>query len=134
MAKLRRITTDCFRRRDSRQIFASFTEFVAINMVDSAFVAIVLASHPGRSSWPIFRVLNVGLTAVRTVGWARYQRRQKADANTSKWALCATLGSGLSGLLWGVSSPFLLADNLVEQTFIAFGIGGICAASLISFS
>jgi len=28
----------------------------------------------------------------------------------------------------------LLADNLVEQTFITFGIGGICAASLISFS
>ena len=28
----------------------------------------------------------------------------------------------------------LLADNLVEQTFITSGIGRICAASLISFS
>ena len=57
-------------------------------------------------------------TAVRTVGWAHYQRRQKADANPSKWALCTTLISRLSGLLPGVSSVFLLADNLVAQTFI----------------
>ena len=42
--------------------------------------------------------------------------------------------SGLSGLLWGVGSAFLLPDNLVEQTFVAFVIGGMCAASLVSFS
>jgi len=48
--------------------------------------------------------------------------------------MCATLGSGLSGLLWGAGSAFLLPDNLVEQTFVAFVIGGMCAASLVSFS
>jgi len=48
--------------------------------------------------------------------------------------MCATLGSGLSGLLWGARSAFLLPDNLVEQTFVAFVIGGMCAASLVSFS
>ena len=41
---------------------------------------------------------------------------------------------GLSGLLWGIGSALLLPDNLVEQTFVAFVIGGMCAASLVAFS
>ena len=37
-------------------------------------------------------------------------------------------------MLWGGGSALLLPDNLVEQTFVAFVIGGICVASLVSFS
>ena len=37
-------------------------------------------------------------------------------------------------MLWGVGSALLLPDNLVEQTFVAFVIGGMCAASLVAFS
>lgn len=37
-------------------------------------------------------------------------------------------------MLWGVGSALLLPDNLVEQTFVAFVIGGLCAASLVAFS
>src|SRR6201987_4494296 len=44
------------------------------------------------------------------------------------------MGSGLSGLLWGTGSALLLPDSLVEQTFVAFVIGGMCVASLVSFS
>ena len=40
----------------------------------------------------------------------------------------------MSGLLWGIGSALLLPDNLVEQTFVAFVIGGMCAASLVAFS
>ena len=52
----------------------------------------------------------------------------------TKWALFATAGSGLSGLLWGVSSTLLLPDNIVQQTFLAFVIGGMCAGALVSLS
>src|ERR1700731_207462 len=34
----------------------------------------------------------------------------------------------------GSGSALLLPDNLVEQTFVAFVIGGMCAASLVAFS
>src|SRR6201987_3218042 len=44
------------------------------------------------------------------------------------------MGSGLSGFLWGTGSAFLLPDSLVEQTVVAFVIGGMCVASLVSFS
>lgn len=107
---------------------------LTVNMVNSALVAIVLASYKGQTCWLVFLALSVALTTARAVGWTRYRKRKRADESNNKWAMYATLGSGLSGLLWGAGSAFLLPDNLVEQTFVAFVIGGICAASLVSFS
>jgi signal transduction histidine kinase len=105
-----------------------------VNMVNSALVAIMLTSYKRQICWLVFLALTVALTAARAVGWTRYRKRREAEESTTKWAMCATLGSGLSGLLWGAGSAFLLPDNLVEQTFVAFVIGGMCAASLVSFS
>jgi len=107
---------------------------LTVNIVNSALVAIVLASAKGQICWLEFLALTVALTAVRAFGWACYQKCEEPDKSTPKWAMYATLGSGLSGLLWGAGSAFLLPDNLVEQTFLAFVIGGMCVASLVSFS
>jgi signal transduction histidine kinase len=107
---------------------------LTVNVVNSALVAIVLASHMGQTWWLVFLALTIALTAARVVGWACYRYRHETAHSTTKWAIYATFGSGLSGLLWGAGSAFLLPDNLVEQTFVAFVIGGMCAASLVSFS
>jgi CheY-like chemotaxis protein len=107
---------------------------LVVNMVNSGLVAIVLASYSGQFWWLVFLGLTVALTAVCATGWGRYRHSGGAALSTAKWAMCATVGSGLSGLLWGVSSAFLLPDNLVEQTFVAFVVGGMCAASLVAFS
>lgn len=105
-----------------------------VNMVNSGLVAIVLASYMGQKWWLVFLALTVVLTAARAIGWGRYRHRTQSAHSTAKWAISATIGSGLSGLLWGMSSAFLLPDNLVQQTFVAFAIGGMCAASLVAFS
>jgi hypothetical protein len=107
---------------------------LTVNVVNSALVAIVLASYMGQTWWLVFLALTIALTAARIVGWACYRCRHGMAHSTTKWAIYATLGSGLSGLLWGAGSAFLLPDNLVEQTFVGFVIGGMCAASLVSFS
>ena len=107
---------------------------LTVNVVNSALVAIVLASYMGQTWWLVFLALTIALTAARVVGWACYRYRREMAHSTTKWAIYATFGSGLSGLLWGAGSAFLLPDNLVEQTFVAFVIGGMCAASLVSFS
>ena len=107
---------------------------LTVNVVNSALVAIVLASYMGQTWWLVFLALTIALTAARVVGWACYRYRREMAHSTTKWAIYATFGSGLSGLLWGAGSAFLLPDNLVEQTFVAFVIGGLCAASLVSFS
>ena len=107
---------------------------LTVNVVNSALVAIVLAAYMGQTLWLMFLALTIALTAARVVGWACYRYRNGSAHSTTKWAICATIGSGLSGLLWGAGSAFLLPENLVEQTFVAFVIGGICAASLVAFS
>lgn len=107
---------------------------LSVNVVNSALVAIVLASYMGQTWWLVFLALTVALTGARVVGWTCYRHRSEMTRSTTKWAICATVGSALSGLLWGAGSAFLLPDNLVEQTFVAFVIGGMCAASLVSFS
>jgi len=107
---------------------------LTVNMVNSGLVAIVLASAERRVYWLGFLALTMVLTGLRAIGWACYRKRKGSGASPNRWALYATLGSAFSGLLWGAGSAFLLSGNLVEQTFVAFVIGGMCAASLVSFS
>ena len=107
---------------------------LTVNVVNFSLVAMVLASNMGQALWLIFIALTLGLTVVRMIGWKFYWSCAAAARSTPKWAIIATVGSGLSGLLWGAGSALLLPDSLVEQTFVAFVIGGMCVASLVSFS
>src|SRR5437016_10894191 len=107
---------------------------LTVNLVNSALVAVVLALYSGETPWLIFLVMTVVLTALRLIGWRLYHSRVQPDVATTKWAFLAIAGSGLSGTIWGVGSALLLPGNLVEETFVAFVIGGMCVASLISFS
>jgi len=105
-----------------------------VNLVNSSLVALVLTSYMGQVLWFIFLALTLVLTVICMIGWKYYWSCSAVVRSKAKWAIFATLGSGLSGLLWGAGSAVLLPDNLVEQTFVAFVIGGMCVASLVSFS
>jgi hypothetical protein len=107
---------------------------LTVNVVNSALVAVVFASYMGHTLWLIFLALTTGLTLMRVIVWNVYRSRMESARFAAKWAIFATLGSGLSGLLWGAGSALLLPDNLVGETFVGFVIGGMCVASLVSFS
>ena len=108
---------------------------LAVNVINSGLVALVLTSYMmEQTRWWIFFGLVVTLTAARWIGWRYYRRHRKTADLTTKWAIVATAGSGLSGLLWGAGSTLLLPDNIVEQAFFAFVIGGMCAGALVSLS
>jgi len=107
---------------------------LTVNAVNSFLVGVLLAYYMGQALWLIFLVLTLLLTVIRLIGWRVYWSCAAALRSTPKWAIFATMGSGLSGLLWGAGSALLLPDSLVEQTFVAFVIGGMCVASLVSFS
>src|SRR5215831_5457739 len=130
------------RIRINQQIFAVQIEalyqhtlmVLAVNVVNSGLVALVLASYLEQGRWWIFFGLVVTLTVMRATVWKLYQRHRTSVDLTRKWAMLATVGSGLSGLLWGLGSTLLLPDDIVEQTFLAFVIGGMCAGALVSLS
>ncbi len=117
-----------------RALYQHLPIVLLVNLVNSALVAIVLASYKGQTWWLVFLALTIALTGAHAFGWVRYRQARRSVESASRWAAAATVGSGLSGLLWGVGSALLLPDNLVEQTFVAFVIGGMCAASLVAFS
>ena len=117
-----------------RALYQHIPIVLLVNIVNSTLVAIVLASYKGQTWWLVFLALTIALTGAHAFGWVRYRRTSELAQSASRWAAAATVGSGLSGLLWGIGSALLLPDNLVEQTFVAFVIGGMCAASLVAFS
>ena len=117
-----------------RALYRHTPMVLAVNVVNSGLVALALASYLEQTRWWIFLGLVTTLTAARAIGWKYYRDHRKSAHLTRLWAIIATVGSGLSGLLWGVSSTMLLPDNLLEQTFLAFVIGGMCAGALVSLS
>jgi signal transduction histidine kinase/CheY-like chemotaxis protein len=117
-----------------RALYQHIPIVLLVNIVNSTLVAIVLASYKGQTWWLVFLALTIALTGAHAFGWVRHRRTSESAQSASRWAAAATVGSGLSGLLWGIGSALLLPDNLVEQTFVAFVIGGMCAASLVAFS
>jgi signal transduction histidine kinase/CheY-like chemotaxis protein len=117
-----------------RALYQHTPMVLTVNVVNSALVALVLASYMEQTRWWIFFGLVVTLTGVRAIGWSYYRHSRKPVEATTKWAIFATAGSGLSGLLWGAGSTLLLPDNIVERTFLAFVIGGMCAGALVSLS
>jgi hypothetical protein len=60
---------------------------LAVNVVNSALVALVLASYMEQARWWSFFGLMVALTAVRAVGWSCYQHYRKSVENTAVWAI-----------------------------------------------
>jgi len=117
-----------------RALYQHLPMVLIVDVVNSALVSFVLASYLGHTLWLAFLTFAVGLAGARAVGWYRYHHHLTSLRATTKWAISATIGSGLSGLLWGAGSALLLSDNLVEQTFVAFVIGGMSIASLVAFS
>ena len=107
---------------------------LTVNLLNSSLVAVVLTSNMGQVLWLMFLAVTLLLTVIRIIGWKLYRSRAVPVRSTAKWGIFATVGSGLSGLLWGAGCALLLPDSLVEQTFVAFVIGGMCVASLVSFS
>jgi signal transduction histidine kinase len=107
---------------------------LTVNMINSSLVAVVMASYTGQELWLMFLALTLVLAAIHIVGWKIYWSCAETARSTVKWAIFATLASGFSGLLWGAGSALLLPDSLVGQTLVAFVIGGMCVASLVSFS
>jgi signal transduction histidine kinase/CheY-like chemotaxis protein len=107
---------------------------LTVNMVNSTLVTVLLSSYSGQTSWLLFLIGNAASIGAQLIGCLFYYSQKNVIGSTRAWGILATLGSGLSGLLWGAGSALLLPDNLVEETFVAFVIGGMCVASLVSFA
>src|SRR5437588_7854593 len=84
-----------------RALYQHIPIVLLVNIVNSALVAVVLASYKGQIWWLVFLALTIALTGAHAFGWVRYRHATESVESASRWAAAATVGSGLSGLLWG---------------------------------
>jgi signal transduction histidine kinase len=117
-----------------RSLYEQVPIVLTTNVVNAGLVALVLATYIGETGWWFFFGLIGALTVARVILWRRYRSSSPHSPSTRTWAMLATAGSALSGLIWGVGAGLLPADNIIEQTFLAFVIGGMCAGALVSLS
>jgi len=117
-----------------RLLYAQIPIVLTTSVVNAGLVALVLAAYIGETRWWLFFGLIGALTAARAILWRQHRARPRHAASARTWAMLATAGSALSGLIWGVGIALLLPDNMVEQTFLAFVLGGMCAGALIALS
>jgi signal transduction histidine kinase len=115
-----------------RAVYQHMPMILAVNVVNSALVALVLASYMGQTWWWMFFAAVVACNAVRALAWSWYRLLRKPA--TTRWGMFAAIGSGLSGLLWGAASTLFLSENIVERTFMAFVVGGMCVCALVALS
>ena len=70
-----------------RALYQHIPIVLLVNIVNSALVAIVLASYKGQTWWLVFLALTIALTGANALGWVRYRR-------TSGWAQSASRMGG----------------------------------------
>ncbi len=103
------------------QINAAILVFVQWNVVDQ-WVLIL---------W--FSLLAV--TALARFGLIyAYRRIRPAPGQVPNWARLFTLGTALSGAVWGSAGIFLFPPELAHQIFIIFVLTGMTAGAVVSYS
>jgi signal transduction histidine kinase/CheY-like chemotaxis protein len=117
-----------------RLLYAQAPIVLTTNVVNAGLIVLVLAIYAGETRWWLFFASIAALTAARAVLWRRYVSAPARARSARTGAMLATAGSALSGLIWGLGAGLLPSDNITEQTFLAFVIGGMCAGALVSLS
>jgi signal transduction histidine kinase/CheY-like chemotaxis protein len=118
------------RAEEIRSLYHGNLWILAANPVNAAIVAAVLwgcARHELLIGWvAAMTVVAFGRARLR----AAYLRAAPAAAQATRWGARFVVGSGLSGLLWGIGGAGFYDPNaLATQLIIPFSLGGMVAGA-----
>jgi signal transduction histidine kinase/CheY-like chemotaxis protein len=114
-----------------RILFQQTPTVVAVNAVNAGLTAVVLAPVVPGARVPVWLALFAALLTARLVLWQRYRRADRSPRDARRWALRATILSGLGGALWGAGGAALLPDSPLQRIFLIFVMGGMCAGAVV---
>ncbi len=101
---------------------------ILVNAINAVIVAAVLwnsISHTLLLSWV---VATSAIAAIR-YGLSKHYNRNPPSSDVDKAARRYAAGSMASGLLWGMAAAVMwLTPDMFLQVFVAFVVGGMCAA------
>ncbi len=114
------------------KLFARLPIALAINGVCALGTAAALwpeASIVGLSSW---LAAMAAVLVWRFGSWRRFQRRAPGTDRAGAWRQRFTIGSGATGLVWGMTGfVFYMPESIIAQTFLPFIVAGMVGGSLL---
>src|ERR1700731_207460 len=72
-----------------RALYQHIPIVLLVNIVNSALVAIILASYKGQTWWLVFLALTIALSGAHAFGWVRYRRTSELPQSARRWAAVA---------------------------------------------
>ena len=104
----------------------------SMNSLILVFVQRKVISHKVLILWLTSVVL---ITLFRYIQLSRFRRVSFRSSDASRWGTEFITGATLSGMAWGFSGIFLFpAESIVNQTFLAFVIGGMVAGAAATYA
>ena len=115
-----------------RLLYGQTVLLLTANLINGALVLVALWD---RVDWRIPLGWGLALVAVaagRVLLWRGFRRAEPDNDKIGRWGSAFTMGSTLSGMVWG-SAPllFLQPGDHLALTLLAFVIGGTTAGALI---
>ena len=123
------------RAEQTKVIYRYLPALILINAVVGAAMVYGLWSVVPASTLVIWACVMTAVLAVRGASYWAYRRYGLADPHSNRSTLVFTLGSALSGALWGAAGVFLVPENaLAYQLFILFILMGMGAGAVTSLT
>jgi signal transduction histidine kinase/CheY-like chemotaxis protein len=120
------------RTEQLRAVFRQMPIGLAVNLVNAALTAVVIAPIAA-SPFPIVWFFLVAVvSAGRWILWRRYRRSLSGSERDHIWSRLAVCGSLLAGSCWGFGGMLLFPIVPTSgQIFLTFVIGGMCAGAVV---
>jgi diguanylate cyclase (GGDEF)-like protein/PAS domain S-box-containing protein len=105
------------------------------NAVNGALIVFVFWGVVARHLLIVWYVLLLATIVARARLWSRYRREPIAAERADHWGRLATVGSGVSGMLWGAAGVlFFVPHSPIHATVLAFVLGGMGAGAVASLN
>lgn len=116
-------------------LFRRVRPLVIANVVTSLFLVAMLWGRTGEVWLVIWGASLIGWTMMRFLLARVYLGRDRPPSDTRKWVLMFATGSGVNGLLWGLSVHFFAGYDMESgQLAMIFVMGALSIAALTGYS
>jgi signal transduction histidine kinase/CheY-like chemotaxis protein len=112
-----------------KSVFEQTPVTALVTVVNAVLMAVALAGAADERRVFAWVAAVVALTALRLALWRAYRRTPPGYAR--RWAVIATCGALVSGLLWGAGAILLSPPSETFQLLWVLLIGGMCAGAAV---
>ncbi len=118
-----------------RTLYQQMGPVLAANAVNGSLVVAALWGRAEPRILLIWGAVLMTVCLLRTLLWARYAARRPAEPDLAVWGRRFTLGSTVSGMVWGAAAIlFVRSGDPLSLLLVAFVLGGMAAGAMTALA